>query len=129
MTTTARPPRVSPSEHAAFLTEIKDLRRRADKLREARYEFMLPDRNPGKQRLDEWAAEAAACRARLNFWYSVLVIDRKIRAPIRLFRSCWRRVDTITALNEFKVQYFRYVFLGEANPSDLRGKYTTRHAA
>jgi hypothetical protein len=92
------------------MTEIKDLRRRANKLRGARYKFIRPDQDPGKKRLDEWAAEAAACRARLDYWHNVLVIGREIRAPVRLY-DCWNRVDTIADLNEFEVQYFRYLFL------------------
>ena len=90
------PPRVSSSEHAAFMAEIKDLRRRGNKLRSARLKFIRPDRNPGKQRLDDWAAEVAACRARLDYWHGVLVVGRKIRAPVRLY-DCWHRVDTISS--------------------------------
>ena len=119
MTTETRPPRVTNSEHAAFMAEIKDLRRRANKLRSARLKFVRPDRDPGRQRLDEWAAEAAACRTRLNCWHSVLVIGRQIRAPVRLY-DCWHRVDTIADLNEFELQYFRYLFLDEPHPSELR---------
>ena len=120
MTTETRPPRVTNSEHAAFMAEIKDLRRRANKLRDARYKFIHPDRNPGSQRLDEWAPEAAACRARLDYWHNVLVIDRKIRAQVRLY-DCWHRVETAAGLNEFEVQYFRHLFLGEPHPSE-RGR-------
>jgi hypothetical protein len=115
-----RPPQVSSSEHAAFMAEIKDLRRRGNKLRSARLKFVRPDQDPGKQRLDDWAAEARACRTRLDYWHSVLVVNgNNIRSPVRLY-DCWHRVDTIADLNEFEVQYFRYLFLGEPHPSDLR---------
>jgi hypothetical protein len=117
MTIETRPPRVTSSEHAAFISEIKDLRRRTNKLRSARLKFVHPDHDPGKQRLDEWAAEARACRARLDYWHDVLVIGRKIRAPVRLY-DCWHRVETIASLNEFEVRYFRYLFLGEPHPAD-----------
>jgi hypothetical protein len=116
-----RPPQVSSAEHAAFMAEIKDLRRQANKLRSARLKFVRPDRNPGKKRLDEWAAEATACRARLDYWHGVLVIGRQIRSPVRLYDR-WNRVNTVADLNEFEVQYFRYLFLGEPHPSDLQRK-------
>jgi hypothetical protein len=32
----------------------------------------------------------------------------------------WHRVDTVADLNDFEVQYFRYLFLGEPHSSDLR---------
>jgi hypothetical protein len=101
-------PRVTPAEQAVFMAEIKDLRRRANKLRSRRLKFTYPDRNP--QRLDEWAAEVRACRTRLTFWHDVLVSGRQIRAPVRLY-DCWHRVETVAGLNEFEVQYFRYLFL------------------
>jgi hypothetical protein len=115
-----RPPRVSSSEHTAFMIEIKDLRRQANKLRRARLKFVRTDQDPGKQRLDEWAAQVAACRTRLDYWHNVLVVDgNQIRAPVRLY-DCWHRVDTIADLNEFELQYFRYLFLDEPHPSELR---------
>jgi hypothetical protein len=77
------------------MAEIKDLRRRVNKLRSARLKFVRPDHDPGKQRLDEWAAEATACRARLDYWDNVLVIDgRKIRSPVRLWDSLRRGLIT-----------------------------------
>jgi hypothetical protein len=100
------------------MTEIKDLGRCANKLRSARLKFVRPDRDPGKQRLDEWTAEATACRARLSYWDNVLIVNgNRIRAPVRLYDSL-RRVDTIAALNEFEVQYFRHLFLDEPHPAD-----------
>jgi hypothetical protein len=81
------------------MTEIKDLRRRANKLRRTRQKFICPDRDPGKKHLDEWATEAVACRARLDYWHDVLVIGRKIRAPVRLY-DCWHRVDILELRND-----------------------------
>jgi hypothetical protein len=110
-------PRVSPSEHAAFVAGIKELRRCANKLRSARLKFARHDQDPGKQRLDEWTAEAAACRTRLDYWYGVLMIGRQIRSPVRLWDSL-RRVDIVAGLNEFEVQYLRHLFLDEPHPAD-----------
>jgi hypothetical protein len=104
------------------MAEIKDLRRRVNKLRSARLKFVRPDHDPGKQRLDEWAAEATACRVRLDYWYGVLVVDgNSIRSPVRLYDR-WNRVNTVAGLNEIEIKYFRHWFLDEPHPNDLQRK-------
>jgi hypothetical protein len=110
-----KPPRLSDEEQAAFKAELQPLRRDAAKLRDERQKFITPDRDPGRAVLDRWKAEVTAQRAGLSRLHAMLVQDRAIRAPVHHYDR-WHRVDTITTINEFEVQYFRHLFLGEPHP-------------
>src|SRR5262245_7269135 len=99
-----RPSPVTAEEQAAFKAEMPVLRAAIKKIRRTGW------RHPGAQTIARLTSEAAACRARLDFWENVLVVEgNKIRSPVRLW-DVLHKLAMMAEINELELEELQHEF-------------------
>lgn len=101
----ARPDPVTVEERAAFKAEMPTLRAAIKRIRRTRW------RRPDVQTIARLKSEAAACRARLDFWENVLVVEgNKIRSPVRLWNAL-NKLAMMAEINELELEELQHEFV------------------
>ena len=102
-----RPDPLTAEEQAAFKAEIPTLRAAIKKIRRTRHKYLDARRRPDAQTIARLTSEATACRARLDFWENVLVVEgNKIRSPVRLWDAL-HELAVLSEINELELEELR----------------------
>jgi hypothetical protein len=107
-----RPARVTAEEHAAFNAKMPKLRKAVKAIKVERCKFLDARRPPDQQTVQRRKTAQAEARERMDYWFGVLQIDRKVRAPVRLWDAL-NKLRYIADVNEVETDYF------EKHPGEL----------